>query len=367
MHQKRKLWWVGLILLPVLAYAGIIIAAYIRPPLRVETLSTGYQRTPVAEVEVQHHGPFPAKLGRATVQGVLPPDEVGAPVPSQGPSAAGERYRIKLAWYQDVDLRWLHCPAVGYRYLGWPLTARGFCDEQLRGAGIRGGPLPESLGEWASWRPPGDGLEYRVRRAGDELFILIAPGEQTQSGGLTLTWQQEEPGDGRARIRLRVMVLPDQMPQSMTLSLPLRRGELDPEVSVEAVRWAPDWKRETPGAPVPGHVDPPALVSLPELTLEQIETARVGIAPNWEGAAALDLARHRDALQALVQAYSNIHRAEPTSRVAAAPFTVELTLKTGRRLTLAPIDSGTVLGNNGRELYWAHSEELVNALEALGR
>jgi len=263
----RKRWWLIPVVLPILTYAGLIIAAYISPPLRIGGYSTGRIPEPAAVIEVENHGWWPVTLTGVEVKGVLPPDEVGALTTTQGemaqiaslipprsPAASGDlkgwqvgpkerriSHGVRLNWYQTQDLRWLDCPAVHYRYLLWPFTARArnYCSDTLRGAASYGGPLPAGLGEWGPWQSVPGGVRYRTQRLteerGDELWIELEPDEGAPQVGLTLNRFVEEPGGGRARFKMGVVTLEGQPAVSRYFTVPLRWGEPTPDIQMEVV------------------------------------------------------------------------------------------------------------------------------------
>lgn len=265
MQQLRKRWWLIPIALPFLTYAGLIIAAYISPPLRISGGSTGLIPQPAAVIALRNESRWPVTLMGVAVKGVLPPDEVGAMVNEGGelaqvyslmhpaatkatgdlvgwqvsPWERGVSHGVKLIWYQNADLRWLDCPVVYYRYLGWPMTARGFCLEALRVAASHGGALPAGLGEWGPWQSVAGGVRYRTQRLvqerGDELWIEVEPDEGAPRVFVTLNRFAEEPGGGRARFRMRMVTIDDSPAATMHFVVPLRWGEPTPEIVMEAI------------------------------------------------------------------------------------------------------------------------------------
>lgn len=261
MHRLRRWRWLALGLLPVAIYLGLILAAYIRPPLTINGGTTGGRELPMASVALDYKGRWPIWLMGVTVQGVLPPDEVGAlrtkPMriadfqalwDTQYLDAVGDLsgWRINpgepylsnavvMTWYQKVDLRWLTCPVVRYRYLGWPMEAKGFCREWLRGAAVTDRLPPEAPTDWAEWRPSGTGFDYKTLRVKDDLWILVATGTEAAEGYLIFNQYTEEPGGGRAHLHLRFVTIPDEPANRMILIVPMRWGEPDPEVLVEVL------------------------------------------------------------------------------------------------------------------------------------
>ncbi|MGE5490650.1 MAG: GNAT family N-acetyltransferase [Actinomycetota bacterium] len=262
MHSVRKWRWLTLATVPILTYAGLIIAAYIKPPLMIPGLSTGYDQTPMAVVELENRGRWAVTIRSVSVQGVLPPDEVGAflsagkqgaqvyspshplDIAREGelkgwvvtPQGSEGRNGVKLVWYQNADLRWLHCPTVRYRYLGWPMTARFVCDAAPRATAIRSGALPAELGDWGPWQSVSGGVRFRTQRLtqgrNDDLWIEV---ESERGTGLVLNRFIEEPAGGHARFRIRMVALEHQS-ATVHYSVPLRWGEPTPEIAMEVAQ-----------------------------------------------------------------------------------------------------------------------------------
>lgn len=262
--RLRRLWWLIPVAMPVLFYAGLIAFAYIRPPLDIASLSTGYMPQPAAIVHVENKGRWPVTLLGTAVSGVLPPDEDGALVTRGGeiptvhtlihpdnitatgalsgwqiqPKDQSVHHGIKLVWYQAADLRWMHCPVVRYRYLGWPMEVRGFCRETLRGAALSGS-VPRDLGEWGPWQSLAGGVRFRTQRVtqnrDETLWIEMEPDEGAPQVALTVNRFLEEPAGGHARFRIRVVTLEPQPGRTVHFSIPLRWGEPDPELAIEVI------------------------------------------------------------------------------------------------------------------------------------
>lgn len=268
MRRVRRWWWLVPVAFPVIVYAGLIVAAYIKPPLNIPGLSTGYDQIPVAVVEVENHSRWPVTLQSVSVQGVLPPDEVGAFAtvgmesaqvyslshpediatvgalkgwvisPAVPNARHGVNNGVKLVWYQSVDLRWMRCPTVRYRYLGWPLAVRFVCDENegLRGAAITGGMPPGGLGEWGQWEHDGSGIRFRTQRLkqgqNEDLWIEV---ESEQGIDLTLNRFTEEPGGGHARLHMRFISDPSRPGATTHFTVPLRWDEPTPEIRTEVI------------------------------------------------------------------------------------------------------------------------------------
>jgi len=268
-RRPLRRWWPAL-LAPLLAYAVAIGLAYWRPPVEIGGLSTGFTGGPyMAVIEVWNRGRVPVRIESVEVAGVLPPDEVHlvTPVPGVLPTVRREHARgegiepwpaggwrlaptppppergvpgILLMWYPTVDLRWLHCPTVRYRYLGWPMVARGFCNDVLRWPSVHtGGDMPSERGDW---RSAGGGVRYLVHRTEEDLFIEFAPEPGASPGEIVLNGFTEEAGGGRARFRFRLITLTDRPTgKSLLVSVPVRWGEPDPDVEIEVVRFE-DWR-----------------------------------------------------------------------------------------------------------------------------
>ncbi len=255
----RKWWWAGLAGLLVLVYAGLIVTAYIWPPLHVHGVSKLTSGRPAVVVEIVNRGRWPVWVTGVSVKGVPQPDLVGSlqtvgnPAVDMGALESEEfyatgslpglwvepgdpygetRYGISLGWSERTDMRWLDCPTVRYRYLGWPLRARGFCEEHPRLPGTTS-HLPDELADWEDWRPEGDRVEYRTQRVGDDLWIMVAAGPEAAPLSFGVKEFGEELEDGRARMRLVIAALEVEPMQPFLVAIPLHWDEADPELEVE--------------------------------------------------------------------------------------------------------------------------------------
>lgn len=260
----RRYGWLAL-LVPLLAYATAIGLAYWRPPLEKTGRMVSTPGNPsLVMYEVRNRGSLPVVVTSVEVAGVLPPDEVAlvkpeawtvprltevyergegvellaegglrlAPTP---PPAAFERAPgILLVWYPTVDLRWLDCSTIRYRYLGWPMTLREYCRAALRGPVLHYGTDVPS--DWGEWQSAGGGVRYRLQRTEEDLFIELAPEPEQTPGEIVLNAFREAPDRGRARFWFRFVTLTDRPTQkSQLISVPLRWGEPDPALDFEVL------------------------------------------------------------------------------------------------------------------------------------